>query len=252
MRPIFSPGIQNLVLAAVMAATSSPQAPRQENSLGSLFLALDRPIVFDQGINKRPLEEILGRLRENINLEFIIDADAFEKKLNRKDIARSKVSFDSVSGMPASLFLDIFLRQLDAHFETRNGKVWIVPMTDQHNVYHPPCLRLEDDRRRRVAEAKLQHPVWLDKGLERMPFDDARCYLQDRFDLTILVDQRLFPKASKPVGEREIELPVIANVPLEHVLKLLLEQLKADMEIRGGALLIVPREAKKNPVASRE
>ncbi len=245
MRMILSWGTRNLVLAVTLAVATAPQASGQDKGLGKVFTALDHPVSFDGKIDKWLLGEVLDELGEKTKLEFKIDTEAFEKKLGRKDIARSKVSFDRTGGLSASLFLDIFLRQLDAHFETRDGKVWIVPMTDQHNVYHHPCLRLEEERRTKLVRAKLQHPVNLDKGLERMTFGEAREYFEDRFDLTILVDQGLFPKAAKPVGKRLIELPAMAGVPLEQVLNLLIEQLGADMEIRGGAVLIVPREAKK-------
>lgn len=238
---------QCYVLAASVALTPLSAALAQHKSLGQLFTALDRPVLFPRGINKWPLERVLDQLRQKNNLEFEIDANAFEKKLDRRDIAKSAVSFDPVSGIPTSLFLDMLLRQLDAHFETRDGKVRIVPMTERHSLYHPACLPSVDERGTRLVESKLRRPVSLKNGLERMTFGEAKNYFEDRYDVSILVDQGLFPKESKAITRRLTELPVLDKVALGTVLNSLLLQIDAAMEIRGGAILIVPKALEKRP-----
>jgi hypothetical protein len=237
--------VQWLSFVAIVALAWASETQGQNGSLGKLFVALDRPVQFEEGISKWPLQKVLDQLRQKNNLEFVIDTDAFEKELDRKDVAKCKVSFDRVSGIPTSLFLDMLLRQINAHFETRDGKIRIVPVTDQHSVYHPACLPSREERRKETVRSKLQKPVTLAKGLDSMTFGEAKAYFEDRFDLSILVDQGLFPKADERVTERSVELPCLQNIPLEQVLKSLLAQAKATMEIRGGAVLVVPKEPEK-------
>jgi hypothetical protein len=231
------------IFAATLAtvATSFGQVAAQDRSLGKLFTALDRPVIFETGIDRMPLERALVILGQKHQLEFVLDVDAFARQQNRKDIAKSNVLFDKVSGIPVSLFLDLLLRQIDAHFETKEGKVVIVPRMKRHALYHPPCLPTQEERRRRLVEAKFRHPVTLDKGLEPMTFGEAKQYFEDRFDLNILVDQGLFPKSKGNLMEHEVALPAMKGEPLEQVLTMLAQQLHAVLEIRGGAVLLVPK-----------
>ena len=235
-----------LMSAAILALAAYSSGQSQNNeSLGKLFSTLDRPVLFEEGISEWPLEKVLDHVRKKANLELVIDTEAFEKKLGRKDVAKTKISFDRVSGIPASLFLDALLHKIDGHFETREGKVYIVPATNQHSLYHPACLPSQEARRAQLVSSSLKKPVTLTKGLSRMEFGEAKGYFEDRFGISILIDQGLFPKGSKNLLERPVELPPLENVPLEAVLESLAAQMNAAMETRGGTVLIVPKEPNK-------
>jgi hypothetical protein len=229
-------------LTVIMALESISEVRAQNAQLEKLFAALDRPVLVERGINALPLERVLDELRQKHDLEFVIDTEAFERKQNRKDIAKCEVSFEKASGITASLFLDLLLRQMDAGFETRGGKVRIVPATGRHIIYHPAYLPGMEERRTKIMKETLRKQVTLEKGLEEMTFGEAKSYFEDRFDISILVDQARFPKAGRKLVDRSVSLPIMENEPLEQVLKSLTTQLKAAMEIRGGAILIVPRE----------
>lgn len=233
------------VLALVAITVFFSRAPARDPELSRLFTALDRPVMFAGGIDHWPLEQVLEKLRQRNKLEFVIDAESFARRLNRKEVGKLKVRFDPVSGITTSLFLDMILRQIDAHFETRHGKVVIVPAMKTHSLYHPACLPGLEERRRQLVEAKLRRPVTLEKGLEKMTFGEAKQYFEDRFDLTILVDQGLFPKKAEPVLELPVALPAMFDVPLERVLNMFAKQLGAALEIRGGAVLVIPLQLAK-------
>jgi hypothetical protein len=210
-----------------------------------LLAALDQPVMFEEELSRLPLERVLKHLGQNGNLEIVIDADAFEAKLGRRDVARWEISFDRVKGIPTSLFLDMVLRQIGARFETRAGRVAIVPATKHHPLYHPACVPLEDKRRTDFMKLKLQKPVVLERGLEKMTFGEAKQYFEDRFDITIVVDEGLFPKAAKLCAQQSVRLDPLVGLTLETVLEALVVQFGATMETRGGVVLVVPMLPKK-------
>src|SRR5262249_24106332 len=124
-------------------------------------------------------------------------------------------------------------------------KIRIVPAPDREIFYHPACLPSQEQRRARVLDAKLQRHVNLIKGLEPMQFVEAKEYFEDRYDMTILVDQGLFPKGQEKLLNRKVELEKVENLTVQQVLKELVSQLDAEMELRGGAVLIIPKEGRK-------
>jgi hypothetical protein len=67
-----------LAFAAIVSLTCSSSAQDQSGSLGKLFVALDRPVLFGRGIDEWPLQKVLDQLRQKNNLEFVIDTDALE------------------------------------------------------------------------------------------------------------------------------------------------------------------------------
>jgi hypothetical protein len=225
-----------LVLVPALLLHSQGPVALQEG----LLAALDQPVMFEEEISRLPLERVLKHLGQNGNLEFVIDADAFEAKLGRRDVARWEISFDRVKGIPTSLFLDVMLRQIGARFEIRAGKMAIVPATNHHPLYHPACMPLEDKRRTDLMKLKLQKPVVLEVGLDKMTFGEVRQYFEDRFDITIIIDQGLFPKAAKRCAEQSVRLDPLVGLTLETVLEALVVQFGATMESRGDVVLVVP------------
>ena len=58
----------------------------------------------------------------------------------------------------------------------------------------PPPLSPEEERERKAIEThlKLEKPVVLPKGLDKMPLSDAKSYFEERFELPILVNEQAF------------------------------------------------------------
>ncbi len=90
----------------------------------------------------------------------------------------------------------------------------------------------ETERRHELMFSKLSKPVTLDKGLDEMTFVEAKYYFEDRFDLTILVNERAFPKGSKTLAAH-VKLDKMSGVTLRTVLQMLLDQF-------GGIYIVHP------------
>jgi tetratricopeptide (TPR) repeat protein len=91
----------------------------------------------------------------------------------------------------------------------------------------------------RALREKLSEEITLPKGFDaNTPLKDALEYLTDRFDLTIILDNRAFeeesPKRRDNVENTPIKLPKMSNVALGTVLRLLVSQIPPN----GGAVLI--------------
>ncbi|OAI48170.1 hypothetical protein AYO44_07875 [Planctomycetaceae bacterium SCGC AG-212-F19] len=95
---------------------------------------------------------------------------------------------------------------------------------------------------------KLDQPVNLDKGIDaNTPLKDALEFLSDRYDLTLVVDEKAFEaRGVQKVAEQPVSLPKLVGVRLSSVFRLLLGQIELDngevggIRIKGDALHILP------------
>jgi hypothetical protein len=97
---------------------------------------------------------------------------------------------------------------------------------------HPLLSPAQWERRHRLMLANLEKPVILEKGLDRMTFGEAKAYFEDRFDVTILVNEKAFPKNSKSL-QAQVKLEKMSGVTLRTALQLMLDQF-------GGAYVVRP------------
>jgi tetratricopeptide (TPR) repeat protein len=107
-------------------------------------------------------------------------------------------------------------------------------------------------RKIRIMKAKLDKPVVLDKGLEKMTFGDAKQYFEDRFDITILVNEAAFKAIESDVpnvNEAQVKLDKMSGVSLATVLRLLTAQFGGTYIIRRDYIEITtPRAAASEKV----
>ncbi len=107
-------------------------------------------------------------------------------------------------------------------------------------------------RKVRLMKAKLDKPVVLDKGLEKMTFGDAKQYFEDRFDITILVNEAAFKAAesdNQNINEAQVKLDKMSGVTLGTVLRLLTAQFNGTYIIRRDYIEITtPRAAASEKV----
>jgi hypothetical protein len=97
---------------------------------------------------------------------------------------------------------------------------------------------------------KLDQLVNLDKGIDaNTPLKDALEFLSDRYDLTLVVDEKAFEARGVPkVNEQPVMLPKLVGVRLRAVFRLMLGQIELNnglvggIRIKGDALHIVPVE----------
>ena len=94
--------------------------------------------------------------------------------------------------------------------------------------------------RAREMHHKLASPVTLEKGLDNVPFNDAREFLQDRYDVTIVIDSNAFETdyGLDKVPEFKVSLPKMVGVRLSTVLRMLAVQFNGTYLVRSDHILI--------------
>jgi hypothetical protein len=109
-----------------------------------------------------------------------------------------------------------------------------------------------DDEKTDIIRKKLDGKVTLDKGLQPgTKLKEALDFFEDRYDLTIRIDEAAFKKAGKEgVGATKVELRKLAGISLKVVLYMVLDQLEATFEVSDHAVRIVPA-AKPASLAER-
>ena len=94
----------------------------------------------------------------------------------------------------------------------------------------------ERSRRDKLIRNKLDTPVVMEQGLEKMTFGEAKDYLERTFGITILVNDKAFKirdSGAEKIVESEVKLARFTSLPLRSVLSMLLDQF-------DGAYLIHP------------
>ena len=88
----------------------------------------------------------------------------------------------------------------------------------------PPSDSAERERRFKAMRAKLNKPVVLERGLESMTFRDAKAYVEDHFDITILANYGAFPEDSSPL-EANVHLEKMSGVSMQTMLDMFMDQI---------------------------
>ena len=116
----------------------------------------------------------------------------------------------------------------------------------------PTAAAQAKDEKKAIADdrddlsAKLMQRVTFDKTLDQVPLKDAIEFLNDKYDLTILVDARSFDgigaaavalQAEDEVFQRQVSVPAMRNVRLATILKHVADQL-------DGVYLLYPDHIK--------
>ena len=111
------------------------------------------------------------------------------------------------------------------------------PLQPPKNAERPPVKDFtERARRDKLVRINLDKPVVLEKGLEKMTFGEAKAFFENRFGITILVNDKAFKArdaGAERILEAEVKLEKLAGIPLRSVLPMLLDQF-------DGAYLIHP------------
>jgi hypothetical protein len=98
---------------------------------------------------------------------------------------------------------------------------------------------------------KLATPIKFHGVDAGTPLEEVLGRLQDRYDLDIRIDQAAFDTTgNRRVGRKTVEIPPLANVSLNAVLQVSLDQVEAGLEVRGRTVWIVP-PAKPRSLAER-
>jgi hypothetical protein len=221
----------------------TPNVPR----LGALVVPEDKEIAAIRGrlsryvalasiTEERPtLQEFVEYLADRYNLDFRIDKAAF-KKIGNGRIGEGKPRAAPLAEISMGALLHTMLEPLDAGYEIRKKTVWIVPLARPQGLAER--LQPADEYLRRT----LYTPITLKPGIKKdTPLAKALQDLGDRFDLTVLFDQKAFERAGiKDVGKRPVQIPEQVDVLLSAVLRQLLKQAGATFVLRENIVLIIP------------
>jgi hypothetical protein len=114
------------------------------------------------------------------------------------------------------------------------------PMGPQAKGEAEPSGQKAGPREAAALVRKLKQPISLERGMDAgTPLKDALEHLNDRYDLTILVNSQAFREADPNLAEVEmapVRMPRLKNVALGAVLRLLLAQVPPE----GATYLIRP------------
>jgi hypothetical protein len=95
------------------------------------------------------------------------------------------------------------------------------------------------DRARALRE-QLDRPVTLE--FDAGSLKEFLGYLQDRYNVTILVDETAFKAAGQAeIKLQEVKVDKVAGIRLRSVLRLVLTQIQADFLEQDGQVVVVPR-----------
>jgi hypothetical protein len=138
-----------------------------------------------------------------------------------------------------------------------NNRSSVLPAKASQRIPTPPpgtVILPEPDRgaEKRLREGLAGRPVSLDRAFkDGRLLKDALEFLSDRYDLQIRIDEAAFKKAGKErPGEAKIVMGRVIVVSLDTALHIILDQVDAGMEIRNGAVWVVPL-AKPQSLAER-
>jgi hypothetical protein len=256
MRSLILGGIA-LGFMAIVGFSSKARAQDLASADLELVKKLNRPVLLERGIDPNTsLRMFLDRTAKKYGVAIKLDTPAFKAK--GVDIENEKVTFDKVAGIPLGLLLELVLKQVRAAYEGKDGLVNVIPAAPERKVQFE---RLDEKRRNFGAaeiKRKLGSGVTLERGLEKIMFDEAKSYFEDRYDLIIVIDYGSFPRkgaygpfpkkaGERPPWRRNVSLPIMKDIPLDKVLKQLTDQIDADYEIRDDVVLIVSTKNAPKP-----
>jgi len=218
--------------------------PPEDQKTSILRQKLDLKVTLDKGLRAgTKLAEALDFLEDRYDFTIRIDEPAFQKA-GKEKVGATKVELRKLSGVSLRAVLYMILDQLEASFEIRDGAVRIFP------VDKPASLA----ERLRPASQQVRKAIRRNLSAE-VPIGDAKAfgddttlaeaieYLEDKFDLTILIDNRAFIRAKIAEIEKQTVKPAAQEkVPAGKFLEDLLKPAGATFILREDFILVVPRE----------
>jgi hypothetical protein len=226
------PTVLGILLAAAISCLATETAPAEDRD--AILEKLEKPISLEKGIPAgTTIEKALEDLGEKYTLRFRFDMRTFET-LRQYDVKTWPVRMPRVYGMNLRTILRLLLDQAEARYVVTQNAIVICPRGKEKVQVPPPDPIMV----RRIADVreKLAKPVTLDKGIDpKTPLQDAVEFLQDRYDLTMLIH----PKYQQ-LSKRFVQLAPTVGARLEDVLHTLLAQVEAHYELWDAAIVILP------------
>lgn len=234
------------VRAALLVVISSlaviwPRAARAEDSVDD---KLDTVLILERrgsGRN-RQLDDAVADLAKRMGVAIKVDDAAFrQEKIIYNGGQTIKFLGRNVRGRTA---LEWVLDQADVRYEVRDKTVMIIPKTrgGKDVPFAPAKTKLtEQEKAYKKAAIKI---VDIERPIDAS-MRDVLEFLEDRFDLTILVDECAFSRNrnKKNVSDSRIKMPV-SSISLSHALGQLSQQVDGTFEIRDDHFRITAKPKK--------
>jgi hypothetical protein len=213
-------------------AKAAPKAA-EDPRLGETRIKLAQRVDLSKGIDPNtPLEDALEFLGERYFVKFTIDTKAFAA-VGAPQIKQEPIALPKLVGLKFSRVLQLLLAQLDRNefavrYRITPEAVVIVPVKDEDLTKDGEPERDPPDKR---LQEKLNQLVNLDKGIDAgTPLKDALEFLADRYDLTLLIDQKAFESIGVPkVEECPVQQQPTVGAKMETVLHTLLRQIRGEV-----------------------
>jgi hypothetical protein len=242
---------QATIALALLASADTACALGQANE--ALVKKLNGPVADGHWLPIKPsLKEFLDCVTKKYGVQIDLHTKEFKAPKSGGAIELEKIEFEQLDRtVPRQLptvrigmALDLVLKQVGATYEPKDGVLHIIPRAAGKKTAFEPLDAQEEKRRDEQTQKMLKTPTSVETGAEPIEFGDMMVFLQDRFDLTILIDYGAFPKEAGqiPLSQRPVRLPRKLDDSLENVLKYLSVQIKARPEVHDGIIVIVPQK----------
>jgi hypothetical protein len=227
--------------APAKADPYKPEDPRIEE----IRKKLAQRVRLDKGIDANtPLEDAIEWLGKTYDLKFTIDSKAFTAaglpNIKERPVQLAKMVDLKLSRVLQFLLADVETNACAVRYRIQPDGVAIVPITEEELVKQGEPER---DPPEKALEQKLSQVVNLDKGIDGgTPLKDALEFLSDRYDLTLLIDNKAFAGIGVPkVEECPVQLPPTVGMKMETVLHMLLRQIRGEVAETTGTFVLEDR-----------
>jgi hypothetical protein len=214
----------------------SPFIPDKESM--ELREKLARPAYLENGwAAGTPLKKALDFLSERYDLHIHFDDAAF-KRMGKERIGEARIALRPLSDVRLRAILELLLNQVDAGMELRKDAVWIVPLSK------PQSLAERLGRASRWSREQLRRAISPKQGIAAgTPLCKALETIAEQSRLTLFVDARAFERAgTRNIDNQPVALEPQENVRAAKVLKQLLDQVGATLELREELVLVIPKD----------
>ena len=200
-----------------------------------LRIKLKQRLNLDKGFPAgTPLKKVMDFLADRYELDLHLDEAAF-RRLGKERMAEATTGIRPAVGVGLTAVLYLLLDPLDADWEIRAGKLWIVPLVKPRGLAERLlfCPRYSKDRLEQPwpVNVSIKDGTPLAEALDR--FDGA--------DMPIVIDVPTFARAGiEDIDRQPARLAEQVNVPLRSILKRLLEPLGATFVVRDNLIVVVP------------
>jgi hypothetical protein len=161
----------------------------------------------------------------------------------------------SSQGMGDSGFVEVRFAPVKVTVLPAKGAPAVRPADESDDIRRPPppgtVIVPQPDDGSAGTRDKLAMPIKFNGVDAGTPLEEVLDRLKDRYDLDLRIDQAAFDKTgNRRIGREPVEIPPLANIRLNTLLQVLLDQVEADLDVRGRTAWVVP-PAKPGSLADR-